>query len=329
VTTPEISTEVTSPIERVLEQLQQIEVRLNRLLAAGWRNAGDDLAELTSVAAGLTELGLSEVAARLHAVAAAADPAEGVRAAGLALAACRLLRVRLAPDVPAPGDWAPVGLGKRSTATTRLLPLARFALADGEVWSCLWFKGGYAAEWVLVEPPDVSDGMGAEDAGSWFTRLVVGRLRWRARLPLGATGDVERCALEGATWEVPPDEGTQMHPLAVFVQSIRRGRLAEDAWVGSDRLKLVPYDPADLDAYAWPDSAASAAIAASPWRIEHGWALVWTAGGATPIALISAAPARSGLGALRDALTGRPAPQIVHLVPGLPSDEISQASRPT
>ena len=315
-------TALSSPIDRVTELLQGLERRLHRLLAAGWRNAGDDLSELAEVAAALAVLGLAETAGLVRAVATANDPATGLRAAGSALAACRLLRVRLAPDLPPSGNWSPVTPGNRASATSRLLALGRFALGDGEVWSCLRFQGSYPVEWVLFEPPKL---MGRPNPGGapWFVRPLTGRLRWRARLPLGAAGEVEVCALDGATWSAPSEPGGHEHVLTAFLQAIRRGGLGEDVRLPVNALTLVPFEPGDLDAYSWPDPAAPAAARAAGATVQNGWLLVWTAGAATPIALISAPPTRSGVGRLRDAIAGRAAPRIVHLVPGLPSEPLA------
>ena len=136
-TTTERQTAHSAPIDQVAGLLEEMERRVHRLLAAGWRNAGDDLDALAEAAASLADLGLIETAGLVRAVAAADDPATGVHAAGSALAASRLLRVRLAPEVPPVRNWASLTAGKRATFASRLLALGRFALGDGEVWSCL------------------------------------------------------------------------------------------------------------------------------------------------------------------------------------------------
>ena len=53
------------------EQLHQVEERLGRLLASGWRQARGEAAELRADADALAEAGLVEVASRLIAVAEA------------------------------------------------------------------------------------------------------------------------------------------------------------------------------------------------------------------------------------------------------------------
>ena len=308
------------PITRVLDRLGSIEARLNRMLAAGWRNAADDLAELGEDADAPAALGLVELAERLRAVAAAPDPGEGVLAAATALAGSRLVRVRLATDEPAPGRWKPIGgTGK---AANEVLPLARFALADGEVWSCLWLKGGFVSQWVLVEPPRLPPAMPGDLApGSpWLLRSVRGRLHWRRRLPLGAAGEVQVCVLEDAAWV--QSDGPNQGALFLLLDALGKGTLDERTWLASNVVKVVPFDPHDLDAYAWPDPAAPAALAAGAARLNKVWALASTASGVTPLALLTTADTGAKLGLAKLAPALRPKPRLIHLVPGLSSEEL-------
>jgi hypothetical protein len=290
-----------STVSVVVERVQRVEERLCRLLAGGWRNAGDDLGELGVESAALTEFGLPEVGARLRAVATAASPTEGLRAISLALTACRLVRVRLAPDEAPAGEWAPIAQGPRKAATSRLLPLARVASAEGEVWSCLWLQGGFGVKWVLIEPPRAPSGAEVGELVSWLVRPLAGRLRWRQRLPLSAGGDVEVCALDDAVWAKP--YAANDHPLAVLFNGLKTGKLDENAWLGHGSLKAIPFDPDQLDAYVWPDPAVPAALAASRGRLAGPWALATTVQGVVPLALVACDP-----------------PRVVHLVPGVPID---------
>jgi hypothetical protein len=79
-------------------RVRGIEARLERLLASGWRNAAGEADELRALTDGLEELGLSGLAARVRAVAAARSAKDALGAVSLALAACRLMRTHLAGE---------------------------------------------------------------------------------------------------------------------------------------------------------------------------------------------------------------------------------------
>ena len=295
-----------SAVVAALERVRGVEERLCRLLAGGWRHAGDDLTELAADAEGLAGLGLTEVAARLRAVTAATGSTAGLRALSLALTACRLMRVRLAPDVPPVGTtWAPVVDGSRKVATSRLLPLSRVATEAGEVWSCLWLQGGFGIKWVLVEPPRSPAGGEVGELVSWLVRPLTGRLRWRRRLPLSAGGDVEVCALDDPTWVKP--YAVNEHPLALLMTALRTGTLDERAWLGYGALKLLPFDPDQVGAYVWPDAAAPALLAAARGRLAGTWTLAITAPGVIPLAIVAPGP-----------------PRVIHVWPGLPQDTVRE-----
>jgi hypothetical protein len=303
-------TEVTgadSAVAVAIERVGGVEERLCRLLAGGWRNAADDLTELATDAEVLTDLGLTEVAARLRALTVATRATDGLRALSLALTACRLVRLRLAPDSPPNGTtWAPVVDGSRKAATSRLLPLARFATESGEVWSCLWLQGGFGIKWVLVEPPRTAAGGEVGELVSWLVRPITGRLRWRKRLPLSAGGDVEVCALEEPTWVKP--YAANEHPLAILMTALHTGKLDANAWLGYGALRLLPFDPDQLGAYVWPDAAAPALLATARGRLAETWTLAMTAPGVIPIAVVAPGP-----------------PRVLHLLPELPTDPVANA----
>src|SRR5690606_20538502 len=124
----------------------------------------------------------------------------------------RLVRVRLETDMRPAGRWEPFADGSRKMATSRVLPLARFATEDGEVWSCLWLQGGFGTKWILVEPPHTAAGDDVVGLVSWLVQPITGRLRWKKRLPLAAGGDVDVCALDDPTWVKP--YAANEHPLA-------------------------------------------------------------------------------------------------------------------
>src|SRR5688500_8977104 len=78
--------------------VRRVEERLERLLESGWRNAGQEASQLTEEAEALALAGMERLAQRLREVAAAKAAADGLAAVTVALAACRLLRARLAPN---------------------------------------------------------------------------------------------------------------------------------------------------------------------------------------------------------------------------------------
>jgi hypothetical protein len=184
-----------------------------------------------------------------------------------------------------------------------LLPLARFALEEGEVWSCLWLLGGFGVKWVLIEPPRAPSGGEVSELVSWLVRPLTGRLRWRQRLPLAAGGDVSVCALDEAAWAKP--YAANEHPLALLFTALKSGKVDENTWIGHGSLRALPFDPDRLDAYQWPDSAAPAAIAAARDRLAGTWALVMGGNGVVPVAIVAPQP-----------------PRVVQLVPGLPIDAV-------
>jgi hypothetical protein len=171
---------------------------------------------------------------------------------------------------------------------------------------------------VLVDPlalppgaPVLHTASGAEPA--WLRTAIAGRLRWRARLPLGAAASVERYVLEDA---VPLDEtdggGNRTWPYRVL--DAARETLGKPWKEGAPLLggysgpRLGRLDPAEIATYAWPDDAPAALLrecGAAPL-----WGLVWEHGGAQqPLALLSPP------GLLKRAA-------LIHLVPGCPKSPL-------
>src|SRR4051812_36035335 len=141
-------------MEEIAGRLRHVEDRLERLLVSGWRNAGAEPADLAAEADTLAALGLAGVADRVRAVAAAPSAAEALPAIALATAACRLLRARLTTDTAPAGEWTSLATtaGAPESAASRLIPVARMVLADGEAWACVRLRGGFPAAWLLLEP---------------------------------------------------------------------------------------------------------------------------------------------------------------------------------
>lgn len=325
-------------LARVAARVLAIEGRLERALTSGWRNAAGEGAALGSEADGLAELGMVEVAARVRAVAAAPSASEALGAIALALAACRLLRTRLAGEAllaPAEG-WQPLGMSKRrgrgrSETPDRVLPVARTAVGEGEAWLCLRLAGGYAGERLLVDPAPLAATEG--DGGGhgqrtvaeppWLASLLRGRLRWRARHALGAAGTIERCALLDGTVTLGSDGGAPAESessawVARMLDQLGktlRGGWKEGAHVtpAFGHIRLSRLHVREAESYLWSDPAAAAAFrqAGAALKSDRVWAIVWQDQAAVqPLALLSPG-----------GIFSRPA--LVHLVPGLPRTKLA------
>lgn len=322
----------------VAERLWRVEDRLQRLLASGWRNAAAEASDLSAEADALDNFGLTDLANRLRRVAAARGESEALATIALSLSALRLLRARLPVAETPSGTWAPLRSDRKlkGSAPDRLIPLARLTIGDGEAWSCIRRRGPMAVEWLLVDPftsnreqgaRPPSGGMlrrlfrqgtakaarsaedeadGRESSVRWLRSQVQGHLRWRARYPLGASGEVQRCALDLPTWHIPPEEAD---PLAPLRQALADGDLKDGTRVlGAATLQVKEITTPDVDAYVWPDPAAAEAFRAA--AREKVWALLWTEGGlVAPLALLSPGGA------------GRK-PRLIHLVPGTPAETL-------
>jgi hypothetical protein len=288
------------------ERLIEIEARLAGLLASGWRRAAPEAATLTADADAFAEIGLDELAGRLRAVAAAQSPTDALQAATIAGAACRLLRARIGRDDVASDGWQPLLAPRRRRAAEpdMLLPLCRLSLGGFEVWSCLRSRG-FAVEWVLVEPPDLSGGGPAP----WLRMPLYGHLQWRARYPLGAGRDVQVLELPLASWEAPAP--SDLDPHAAFRKRLAAGKLREDklpVW-GGGSVHLAPLDSTKLDGYLWLDPNVPADLA----RLRTGetWALVWDQEATPAVIAVMAEDGR-----LLERLL------VVHLLPGCPSEPV-------
>jgi hypothetical protein len=290
----------------VAERLTDLETRLARLLAAGWRNAGGEAESLSVEAEALAEEGLGEIAARLRAVAAAESASEALRALTLASAACRLVRARIAIGGEIAEGWQPLVAPRRRRSVERdmLLPLCRFSLDGAEVWSCLRSRG-FAVDWVLVEPPELLDGGDVP----WLRRPIHGYLHWRARYPLGTGREVQVQALGNASWETP--EATHVDPHAAFRKRLAAGKLREDklpVW-GGGSVHLTPLNREKLDGYLWLDAKVKGDL--ERLTVGDAWALVWDQEATPAVIAVMAEDGR-----LFKKLN------VVHLLGGCPSDSI-------
>ncbi len=278
-----MSATMTRSDTTLVERLVEIEERLTRLLVSGWRSAAGEASELRHLAASIDAIGATELGARLTAVSNAENAEDALGAISLATAACRLLRVHIAADVPAEGRWRTFADGAASGQLDRIIPLGELTIPDGSdgqplnVWSCLRLRGAFSADWILLKPVDL--------APVWLRRALQGRLRWVGRFPLGAAGEVQLCELAFAA----PAPGFQpgQDPLEPFRETLRAETLEDDAWVmgGGGVLRAREYDPDAMAGYAWTNNSAPA------WLREAlrpaDWLLVWVQDGVeTPIAAV-------------------------------------------
>jgi hypothetical protein len=323
---------------QLVELILHIEERLARLIASGWRQARAEAADLQQSATALTEAGLPHLAARIAAVATATDAASALHTLALASSACRQMRARLLVG-EAPDGWQqiqPPRARKRTTEDT-VVPLARLQVAEREVWACSWPARNQV---VLLEPPfpaPPEDAAAPADTGGliarsrrlleralhgagdqsrpslWLHRRLQGTLRWEARYPLGAAGDIAACTLHDAEWQTNPD-GADQDQLRAFRTALAANKVREEAsisWSVSG-LRVMRLDRNECAAYAWLDESAAAAF--RMYGDLTPLALVWlTDNVVAPLALLE--PGESGR-----------QPRIVHLVTGLPTDVVSTVS---
>jgi hypothetical protein len=138
--------------------------------------------------------------------------------------------------------------------------------------------------------------------------VLRGTLRWRARLPLGAAGSVEWCALEeGRTAEETDAEGNQLQGyrlLELARAALKRPWKEGVAVLGPyGEVRLARLNPKESATYVWADEAAEAVLRGCGGEV---WGLVRKDGAAEqPLALLSPA------WLLRRAA-------LMHLVPGSP-----------
>lgn len=294
----------TKPDRDVSTHLREIETKLDRLLATGWRSSTAEAAGLTVEADVVAAAGLLELAARLNAVATATSPAGALSAITLASAACRMLRAHLSAVAPQHDDQPTIKpVRRRMPDAEMLLPLCRMSMGGREWWSCLRSRG-FAVEWVLVNANTAPTPPGSP----WLRRPLYGHLRWQGRFPLGATRDVQVHVVARADWE--SDQPTTLDPHAAFRKRLASGKLRQDrlpVW-GGGSVHLTPLSHDKLDGLLWFDPAVATGIA----RIEHdAWALVWDQESTPAVIAVMTEE-----GTIRKRL------HIVHLVPGCPSDPV-------
>jgi hypothetical protein len=214
--------------------------------------------------------------------------------------------------VDTPGQRRGAEAPQRS-ASARILPLARLALGNQEVWPCLHLGRG-KVELLLLVPPAEGSGRLEPQPAPWLLHLLRGTLRWQGRYPLGASGDVSLCSLEDPAWL--PQPAPDAHPARVLREALQRNRLTDDLPVlpnrgslrGSLRVRQLAAEGGDD--YAWLDPAAAAAFRAA--ARGPTWALVWAQDEElTPLALLQPATR-----------FGFVAPRIRHLVSGTPADAL-------
>lgn len=265
---------VTREETTLIDRLVEIEERLSRLLVSGWRSVAGEARDLRQLASVVERTGASELAARLTAVADAESAEDGLRAITLATAACRLLRVHLAADIPAEGNWRTFADGAAVGHLDRVIPLGGLTIPDGgdgrplDVWSCLRLRGAFSVDWVLLKPVDLDP--------IWLRRALQGRLRWTGRFPLGASGEVQVCELAFAA----PAPGFQpgQDPLEPFRETLPTGALEDDAWVlgGGGVLRARECDLDALGGYAWTNNSAPSWVREALRPAQ--WILVWVQG---------------------------------------------------
>jgi hypothetical protein len=319
----------------VAERLLGVEDRLERLLASGWRAASAEAADLALEADDLEALGLSAFAARLRALAAAADARQALGGVALTTAASRRLRARLPLDDLPPGEWTPMAApGRKAAPTEHLLPIGRLSVEGGETWACARLRGKQAEEWLLLEPlpraglpappPAPSGGLlsrltrraapaetseASEPPIPWLRAVVHGYRRWLAREPLGASGEVQRCLLAEPRWQLPAADGD---PCVDVRKALGSGNLEDGLPVAGrySPLQLKRLASADADGYLWPDP--SAAEVFHSLARDQTWAVCWVRdSGISPLLLVEPG------GVFRRA-------RVIHLVPGAPSEPLAE-----
>jgi hypothetical protein len=267
------------------------------------------------VADELADLGLTELATRLRAVAAAEEAAQALPALATATSASRLLRSRLPLPPPPDKEWSPLEGPPKSGKLELLLPVCRYPAGGDEVWVCVRSQGAAAHRWLLVAPPAALMAVQAapllkgEAPVPWLRRPFRARLHWRRRLPLGRDDDVAVCDAVDAAWCSPSEKLSDT--TEQFRKRAHKNGLTNETsvcWNGGWLLERR-LEPAAVDDYLWLDEAARTTFRQLAGR-DDVWALVWRPGAIDiPLALV-----RPG-GLLRSA-------RLIHLLPGAPSDRL-------
>ena len=290
-------------MDGIAHHLTRIEARLDRVVGGGWDHADQDRESLGRDADGLAGLGLDSVAARLRAVADAADASAGLAAATVAAAACRLVRASLPGPENGRDGWLPMPPPEpgRQPAKERFLLLARLTADGEEVWACLRPRGGWTADLLLVTPPELALPANAP----WLRMALHGLPRWSARYPLGGGGTLERCDLVNPEWVAWTDQERQR--LAPLRAALAAGTPVPDDAVPGYALASLPLTQTDRDDYAWPTPDVAAAFAEAG---DQPWGMAWTDGDlVVPLALVE--PTRAS----------RPA-RLAHLLLGRATDPL-------
>jgi hypothetical protein len=308
-------------VQDVSDRLRAIEERLERLLASGWHNAGDEAVSLGEEADAIAGYGLPQFADRLRRVEVAQGGGEALASIAMASSACRLLRARIPADAPPPGDWAPLTAAARSRTTPldRLMPVARVPLDGAEVWACVRLHGGIGGDMVMIDPP-IPETLAAmqpmlavptqaRDSAAetiaalepWLKQRFAGRLRWKGRRRLGVAGEVEHCVLEDVVLPAPSQSEKEWN--AARDRALSEGALADVIVIlGGGLLQAIPLDAASAGEYAWIDPVMRRMF--ESLVSGRAWAIVWARDAVVvPLALL-----------IPGTRTTRPS--LVHLTPG-------------
>lgn len=264
------------------QRLALLEDRLDRLLIAGFQQAGPDRERLLTEAEAIVDLGLASLADRLRAVATAPGPMESLATVSLASAQLRMIRSQL----PTTGEgWQPLRpTAAKKSATASLLPISQVSLEGAPVWSAVRLRGAYGVELLLLE----AEGLKPLEA-------IKGELTWAGRYPLGGGSSIERLRL--GPWAPEESESDRLNRL------FPGGKVkAGTPVLGYGALLLDQLQPADLRTYAWIDPAHLSLL--ESFVTEPTWALLWQQNGlVVPLSLA-------------DLSWG----EVRHLLPNLPAE---------
>lgn len=326
----------------LVELTLRIEERLTRLLTSGWRQASTEAADFQQEADALAEAGLPALAARVSAVAAAADASSALHAVALAASACQLFRTRLLVSEP-PDGWEPIQPPKPRRSRARssgdmIVPVARLQVDGQEVWACGWPARNQV---ILLNPPFPEPPAPPEEPATeggllsrvqerlrramhavgddvpssfWLRDRLQGGLRWEERYPVGVSGEIAVCTLHDGEWHAEADD-VEQGQLKAFRSALASNTLRDAmplSWSLST-VRVMKLDRADAPSYVWLDPTTAAAFQeiASP----DVQALVLVADNViVPLA------------ALQPSELFRK-PRIVHLMPGLPADTLEAPVR--
>lgn len=286
--------------------ITETEQRLERLLATGWRNARAESAAFKLQAEVLAGFGLETLSRHLNRVAASTAVDDALQSVTLAIAACRLLRARLAGEPDPECQWQPLAPNRKHPPGDRLVPVGRMAVGADEAWACIRLRGSLSAEWYLVDPPtEIEEPV-------WLRTAITGQLRWRARYALGASLEVQHCWIHGVS-EVQPTEA-ESRALDHARQMLQNPKEGGTLFTGHGGIRLLRLDPADAESYLWTGEESKHAFRGAADRELLGLCWVDRTSGKTqtviPLTLLEPL-GFSNQGA------------IIHLVPGLPATPLA------